>query len=228
LANGAVAAVKKGCELYKEIKGAAGDVKEVLDDLKIQFAKIQNPSNAQKIKYNEEVQRVQEIAKTDPNDTITIIGDHLGKFFDAYDQIEHLFWEQEQQAHEVYTGQDSVSKRALQRVLIRTRLEQMQSDIREEMIYRTPPELKDLWTRFEKMRQQVLKEQTEAKQEQYKKMQIAKANRRRAISKMKDDALWCGAILFVVAWYIGILVLIRTSQTYRMLYSLPSWSCVLC
>ncbi len=228
LANGAVAAVKKGCELYKEIKGAAGDVKEVLDDLKIQFAKIQNPSNAQKIQYNEEVQRVQEIAKADPNDTITIIGDHLGKFFDAYDQIEHLFWEQEQQANEVYTGEDSVSKRALQRVLIRTRLEQMQSDIREEMIYRTPPELKDLWTRFEKMREQVLKEQSAAKQQQYKKIQIEKANRRRAIRKMKEDALWIGAILFVVAWYIGILVLIRTSQTYRTLYSLPSWSCVLC
>lgn len=228
MANGAVAAVKKGCELYKEIKGAAGDVKEVLEDLKIQFSKIQNPSNAQKIQYNEEVQRVQEIAKADPNDTITLIGDHLGKFFDAYDQIENLFWEQEQQAHEVYTGEDSVSKRALQRVLIRTRLEQMQSDIREEMIYRTPPELKDLWTRFEKMREQVLKEQSIAKQEQYKKLQIAKANRRRAIRKMKEDALWVGAILFVMAWYIGVLILIRTSQTYRMHYSLPSWSCVLC
>lgn len=228
MANGAVAAVKKGCELYKEIKGAAGDVKEVLEDLKIQFSKIQNPSNAQKIQYNEEVQRVQEIAKSDPNDTITLIGDHLGKFFDAYDQIEHLFWEQEQQAHEVYEGQDSVSKRALQRVLIRTRLEQMQSDIREEMIYRTPPELKDLWTRFEKMREQVLKEQSIAKQEQYKKLQIAKANRRRAIRKMKEDALWVGAILFVMAWYIGVLILIRTSQTYRMHYLSPSWSCVLC
>lgn len=199
-----------------------------MEDLKIQFSKIQNPSNAQKIQYNEEVQRVQEIAKADPNDTITIIGDHLGQFFDAYDQIEHLFWEQEQQAHQVYEGQDSVSKRALQRVLIRTRLEQMQSDIREEMIYRTPPELKDLWTRFEKMREQVLKEQSAAKKEQYKKIQIEKANRRRAIRKMKEDALWVGAILFVMAWYIGVLILIRTSQTYRTLYSLPSWSCVLC
>ena len=38
LANGAVQAVKKGCELYKEIKSAAGDVKEVLKDLDDQFA----------------------------------------------------------------------------------------------------------------------------------------------------------------------------------------------
>ena len=39
LANGAVAAVKKGCQLYKDIKGAAGDVRGVLDDLEKQFKK---------------------------------------------------------------------------------------------------------------------------------------------------------------------------------------------
>ena len=39
LANGAVQAVKKGCQLYKDIKGAAGDVKGVLKDLDNQFHK---------------------------------------------------------------------------------------------------------------------------------------------------------------------------------------------
>ena len=39
LANTAVAAVKKGCQLYKDIKGAAGDVKAVLKDLDEQFSK---------------------------------------------------------------------------------------------------------------------------------------------------------------------------------------------
>jgi len=37
LANGAVSAVKAGCKLYKDIKGAAGEVKEVLKDLTISF-----------------------------------------------------------------------------------------------------------------------------------------------------------------------------------------------
>lgn len=39
LANGAVSAVKAGCQLYKDIKGAAGEVKDVLKDLDAQFAK---------------------------------------------------------------------------------------------------------------------------------------------------------------------------------------------
>ena len=39
LANGAVQAVKKGCQLYKDIKSATGDVKGVLKDLDDQFQK---------------------------------------------------------------------------------------------------------------------------------------------------------------------------------------------
>lgn len=76
-ANAAVAAVKKGCELYKEIKGAAGEVKEVLDDLKEQYNKIVDPTPVQKQQYHAEVQRVQEIAKADPNDVYTNIGNQL-------------------------------------------------------------------------------------------------------------------------------------------------------
>ena len=71
-ANAAVAAVKKGCQLYKDIKNAAGDVNDVLKDLKEQFHKIVDPTPAQKMQYNAEVQRVQEIAKADPNDVFTI------------------------------------------------------------------------------------------------------------------------------------------------------------
>ncbi len=44
-ANTAIAAAKAGCKLYKDIKNAAGDVKDVLDDLKKQFAAKPNPSN---------------------------------------------------------------------------------------------------------------------------------------------------------------------------------------
>ena len=40
LANGAVSAVKAGCKLYKDIKGAAGDIKDVLKDLDDQFHKL--------------------------------------------------------------------------------------------------------------------------------------------------------------------------------------------
>jgi hypothetical protein len=227
-ANAAVSAVKAGCKLYKDIKGAAGNVKEVLDDLKSQFQKIPNPSNAQKIQYNEEVQRVQEIAKADPNDVFLRIGNDLGALMDAYDAIGKAFIQQEAQAKEVYSGTDSIGKRALNRVIIRARLDAMIVELREAMIYRAPPELGDLWTRYEKMWKQIVVEQDEAHKRETAKIQIEAAQRRRRLRKRKEEAVWVGAILFVVVWYAGVLIMLRMSQTYRGLYSSPWWSCVLC
>jgi hypothetical protein len=165
MANAAVAAVKKGCQLYKDVKGAAGDVKEVLADLQSQFAG-KKVSKEQKAQYEAEKERVKSIGASNPDQVITQIGEQLGVFFDAFDQIEHLFWEEERNAKKVYTGDVSLSRRALQRVLIRSRLAQMHADIRQEMCWNTPAELGDLWTRFEQMRAQVEEEQAQAREEQ--------------------------------------------------------------
>jgi len=227
-ANAAVAAVKKGCQLYKDIKGAAGEVKDVLDDLKTQFGKIQNPTNAQKVQYNEEVQRVQEIGKADPNDVFIQIGNDLGALMDEYDKIGKVFIQQEAEATQVYTGTDSIGKRALVRVIIRSRLDAMLAELRETMVYKAPAELGDLWGKYEKMWQKIVVEQDEAHKRETARLQIEAAQRRRRIRKRKEEAVWVGAILFVVAWFAGLLVLLRLSQTYRGHYLSPWWSCVLC
>ena len=61
LANAAVSAVKKGCQLYKDVKSAAGDVKDVLKDLDSQFNKVYAgkpiPAEARK-QLQEEKQKV--------------------------------------------------------------------------------------------------------------------------------------------------------------------------
>jgi hypothetical protein len=223
-----VAAVKKGCQLYKDIKGAAGEVKDVLDDLKSQFGKIKNPTNAQKIQYNEEVQRVQEIGRADPNDVFIQIGTDLGALMDEYDKIGKVFIQQEAEAQQVYTGTESIGKRALMRVIVRSRLDAMLAELRETMVYKAPPELGALWTKYEAMWKQIVIEQDQAHKRETAKMQIEAARQRRLRRKRKEEAVWVGAILFVVAWYVGVLLLLRMSQTYRGHYSSPWWSCVLC
>jgi hypothetical protein len=218
-ANAAVAAVKKGCQLYKDIKGAAGEVKDVLDDLKSQFQKIPNPTNAQKIQYNEEVTRVQEIAKADPNDVFLKIGNDLGGLMDAYDAIGKAFLAQEAQAKLVYTGDQSIGKRALNRVLVRARLDAMLAELRETMVYKAPPELGALWTKYEAMWEQIVKEQDEAHKKELARLQVEAVRRRRLMRIRSEYAIWFGAILFVVVWLLGLLYLIRTSQTYQSLSS---------
>lgn len=200
MANGAVAAVKKGCALYKEIKGAAGQVKDVLGDLEKTFSskhKDKPASQAEIKQYNEERERVREVGKSDPNDVISQVGDQLGTFFDAYDKIEKLFWEEERAAKKVYTGDESLSKRALQRVLIRTRLENMTAEMRELMIYHSPAELKDLWGRFEKMRAQITEEQEAAREEQHKKDAQAAWRKQQIRNAIEENLIWLVVLVLV-------------------------------
>ena len=60
---------------------------------------------------------------------------------------------------EVYTGDASLGKRALQRVLMRKQLEQMGTELRELMVYQSPPELGALYTEVEDMMKVMGKEQ---------------------------------------------------------------------
>ena len=196
--------------------------------MKSQFGKIQNPTNAQKIQYNEEVAKVQAIAKADPNDVFIQIGNDLGALMDAYDNIGKAFLAQEAAATEIYKGTDSIGKRALNRVIIRARLDAMLVELRETMVYKAPPELGDLYGKYERMWQKIVVEQDEAHKRESARMQVEAAQRRRLARKRKEEAVWVGAILFVVAWYASLLVMLRLSQTYRGLYSSPWWSCVLC
>jgi hypothetical protein len=160
LANGAVSAVKAGCKLYKDIKGAAGEVKEVLKDLDDQFKKLHPPEKPatveQRNQFVQERNRVVELNKKANEGQHTgiyaEIGEHLGTYYDNFYKCMAVFDEEEKRAEtEVYTGDASLGKRALQRVLMRKQLEQMSVDLRELMIYQSPPELGALYTEVEEM-----------------------------------------------------------------------------
>jgi len=167
LANGAVQAVKKGCELYKEIAGVAGDVKNVLNDLDSQFESLHKdkpPTVAERNQYVEE-----------------------------------------KQSHEVYTGEASIGKRALQRVLMQSRLTAMEAELRELMVYNCPPELGDLYTRVFAMMEKMKKEQVIAWAKKIKSDQIAALKKRRRIEHIKCNA-WKYGITVLFILYILILI----------------------
>lgn len=168
LANGAVKLVKEGCKLYKDIKGAAGDIKDVLADLDDQFHKKfkdRAPTVAEKNQYIEEKNRIINLNKQsgDTTNIYTEIGQQLGAYFDNYYKCQAVFEEEERRSKtEVYHGEASIGKRALQRVLLKKQLQAMGDELREIMVYQSPPELGALWTEVEEMMKKVGKEQAGA------------------------------------------------------------------
>jgi hypothetical protein len=200
LANGAVQAVKKGCQLYKDIKSATGDVKGILKDLDNQFHKKYDgkpvPEAAVK-QLNEEKARVKELNKRSEESTniYAEIGDYLGQYYDNYFKCLAVLEDEEKRSKtEVYTGGDSLAKRALKRVLMKKQLEQMGTELRELMIYQSPPELGALYTEVEAMTKSLGKEQKALVAQE-----IARANRRRQRLAHYQFELAAGiSILFVI------------------------------
>ena len=198
LANGAVAAVKKGCQLYKDMKSAAGDIKDVLKDLDDQFSKAHPPSKpatvAQKNAYVEEKNRVIELNKqakeNKHTDVFQEIGDHLGAYYDNYYKCIAVFEEEERRSkREIYTGDASLGKRALQRVLMKKQLEQMGTELRELMVYQSPPELGALYTEVEEMMKVMGREQKTVIAREIEKHKIESERKRKFREKLTRDFL---------------------------------------
>jgi hypothetical protein len=196
LANGAVSAVKAGCKLYKDIKGAAGDVKDVLKDLDQQFAKLhpaeKPPTVEQRNAFVKEKNRVIELNKRDGETAgiYTEIGEHLGAYYDNYYKCIAIFEEEEKRSkREIYTGDSSLGKRALQRVLMKKQLEQMGTELREIMVYQSPPELGALYTEVEDMMEIMGKQQRGLIVQQMKRHEVEERRRKQKLHRLHINML---------------------------------------
>lgn len=212
----AIDLAKKGVDLYKQIKNTSGDVSDVLKDLKEQYHKIVDPSPEQKKQYNEEVKKVQEVAKAVPDDVLSDIWNNLGAFIDQYEALMKIYIQSEAESKEVYRGELSLGRRALERIRLESKLNDMLAQVREQMVYNTPPELGSVWSRFEKAWTDIQNEQADALAIETRKIQAARWQRRRAINRLKSRLVWIGAVVFVIAWAVGLMWLITRSAIQKM------------
>ena len=220
LANGAVSAVKAGCKLYKDIKGAAGEVKDVLKDLDSQFHKLYEgkpvPPEAKKQLQEEKARVVELNKKAEANEhtgIYTEIGNHLGAYYDNFYKCIAVFEEEERRAKtEVYTGDDSLGKRALQRVLMRKQLQQMEVDLRELMVYQSPPELGALHTEVEAMMVKMGKEQKILITKQIQRQEIENKRKAAKRKQLNIQLAWGMGALIVIFFFFFVMMLVAQSR----------------
>ena len=205
LANTAVAAVKKGCQLYKDIKGAAGDVKAVLKDLDEQFSKAHPPGTSVSVEvknqFIQEKNRVIELNRRDGETTgiYQELANYLGDFFDNMNKCMAVIEEEERKnREEIYEGEDSLGRRALQLVIMKKQLEQMQTELREMLVYDSPPELGSLWSDVSHMMKEMGGQQKILLTRKIREDE-RKILRRREKFKMYMTELSYGGVAFVLA-----------------------------
>lgn len=206
LAQGAVAAVKKGCQLYKDIKSTAGEVQGIAKEL-AEFMgagkQEQSVSDLSTVVTHKKKQKAAPVEiEISEHQLFTEITKKLGEFIRQVEIITQIHNALELEAKQVYTGEESVGERALKRITVRMQLEQMWVELREEMIYHAPPELKDLWGQFNEMWERIKVEQAEALATEERQRREAEARRWQRIRELKDRAWYvaAGVLLLIEFW----------------------------
>ena len=205
MANAAVSAVKKGCQLYKDIKGAAGEVKSVLKDLDEQFSKAHPPDKPASVEarnqFIQEKNRVIELNKKQ-GETAGIyqeLANYLGDFFDNMNKCMAVIEEEERKnREEIYEGSDSLGRRALQLVIMKKQLEQMQTELREMLVYDSPPELGGLWTDVSEMMKEMGGQQKVLLTIKMRHDAAAAARRKAKIKHYMEELTYLGLALFLI------------------------------
>jgi hypothetical protein len=210
LANGAVKLVKEGCKLYKDIKGAVGEVKDVIKDMDEQFKKLHPPEKPATVEQrNAFIKQKNEIIELNKKanagqhtDVYSQIGEQLGAYYDNYYKCVAIFDEEEKRAKtEVYTGDASLGKRALQRILMRKQLEEMGKELREVMVYQSPPELGALYTEVSEMMEVMGKEQQVLIAKKMREEEARRNFKRKMMEKYWVEGLAAVGIILTVATF---------------------------
>lgn len=110
---------------------------------------------------------------------------NLSQFFKVQQQLADHIREEEEKSKSVYDPNQNIMESALNRELAKTQFEKLAKEIREIMVYQSPPELGNLYTRVNQMRVIIIAEQEEARLAQEKKQREVEWQRRKVISAIK-------------------------------------------
>lgn len=232
MAQSAVAAIKRGTEMLSqgkaEIDSFKKNIEKGIGDARAIYKEITGIWSWIKSLFGKSSPAIPSIKKPEPTTTATTsvrsktkepelsyeeyqtraihqICEQLKTFFEIRRQLKaHCF-----ELEEISKTTDKVEDSALDRVEIEMQLENMTVQIREAMIY-APKELRDIYSRFLKMYDQILEEQEFARQVKRKKERDDKWQRELLKNHRIDRAvvgitvaaaiLWMWAFLLSLGW----------------------------
>ena len=194
MAQGAVSAIKQGCDFLHQgriqLESAKKTAEGVLDDVKAiknifswfvgLFApKEKTVNDTAKPVAKAPAKSAAKTAATKQTyeqlelQLIKDIGDNLGLLFDTQQQINNHYLELEEESKTNYNPEQNTSKKAIERALIELQMEKLMEQTREAMVY-APAELKDLYGRFLKMHARIEREQEWARAEMIRRTRLAR------------------------------------------------------
>jgi len=196
------ALVKDVVKTANEVKAIGKEVTGIFGFLKNLFAPAKQERTIQDLKPAKQKKKAEEF---DPTALYSEIGKNLTAFFKAYNALKNHIAEEEELSKTVYDPTGDQAEKAINRVLAMTRMEEMSVELREYMVYHVPPELKDLYTRVNKMLGTIENEQAVARQAQFRKRRQLEAEQREFEDKIWFRTASAIAVAFVATYFVGLM-----------------------
>lgn len=240
----AVEAIQQGCELYKEYKGTVLKAKKTFDEVKGIAVEVSDvgtgiwdfiksklfPSESDAIKPSNHLIKAANDTKTEVTEKKAekappleydeqIIKNELIKnlkiFFKAMIAIQHKIETQQLRIDTEFIEPDELLDVSLDLVIAKKEMEKAQKEIREVMIYQSPPELGALYTDVIEMFGIVQEKQEVTHLLAVKRRKEDVLRKHRIISKLRQRIAWVIVMAIVVleTWGLTIAILLARQPT---------------
>ena len=196
----------------KEIDGVVGDIKGIQKDAKgifgffaKLFATKEKPTVAPvKDKPKKKVE-------FDENQIYAQVADALTKFFHAYNGLKNYAKEQEEIALTA-TGEEGQDI-AIKLVIANLQMEKLNDEMREYMVYHVPEEMKDLYSRVNKMVGHIANQQALARKAELDKKRKAAWLKRQRQEEIRDKTIAITLTVLMIGWIWIMMIVIAHSSS---------------
>ena len=222
-ANACVAAIKEGCELYKQAKVSFMEVKATVDEavgiakevhgfwgkLAKMFGGDPAPAAPKPVAKKKE-----KYVAVDETQVMANVVSQLTEFFKLQEQLAAHIREEEEKSQTVYDPNANLMEAALKRVMAQDQMAALEVTIRETMVYQSPPEMGALYSKVFEMRDVIQEEQDKARlkeeaQERYKQWQRREAKR----DLQQKSAYLVVTFMFLLYLWLWLLFISRLGKT---------------
>jgi hypothetical protein len=182
LAAGLVKQIQAGCELYKQAKESFVEIKATADEV-VAIGKEVHGFWGQLLAFfgsKPKPQVAKPAAKAKKSGYVAVdetqvkvdIVKNLTEFFRLQEQLAAHIREEEEKSKSVYDPDQNLMEAALKRVMAQQEMDNLVVQIRECMVYQSPPEMGALYSEVFSMKDKIEEEQTQARlKEEAKKRQ---------------------------------------------------------
>jgi len=212
MAAGLVKQIQQGCELYKQAKEQFVQVKQTGEqvvaigkELNTFWNQLRKLFGAKpKPQAAKPVAKVKKSVYAPVDETQVKVGivQSLTEFFKIQEQLEAHIREEEEKSKNVYDPDQNYMEAALKRVMAQQQMAELVVQIRECMVYQSPPEMGALYSEVFAMRETIQEEQTQArlKQEAVKRRELWQRKQEERNFQLKLAYLVATSIFLLYLW----------------------------